>query len=384
MYLKNNGCLQSLIFVVFFVAQQILSFTYIGSVNLVSVYWITIFFCVFIFIGLKLPLMHSQFKKERTFTLIVLISMLLMLFKGESIGYVLQGILCFSYGFIGYVYVRTHQIKLQVFDVLLICLYIFFYTVYFSSKEMLTNQINEGDLFGFSSSNSIPISLNITLAIYYILYKYYRSKRLLPIVIFSLSNFMFIVWQGSRIGVLVALLYVIIILYDFIKEKVSSNLIFSFIIFMTFSISILYKYYNYISDYIDRNSMQVDTYESDIRTLARMSFFSGLDFSTILLGYPSSHMFVGLPRTFNAFLDFWNYYGILVMIIILIMLLRRFIFYKRYRLSILLFCPLLCYCMVESFLSNGLWSIVWYFMFYLNSNKYDVFYEYNQKKFLSY
>lgn len=383
MYLKNNGYLQSIIFVVFFVAQQILSFTY-AAVNLVSVYWITVFFCVFIFIGIKLPLMSSRFKKERTFTLIILISIVLMLFKGESIGYVLQGMVCFSYGFIGYVYVRTHQIKLQVFDVLLICLYIFFYTVYFSSKEMLTNHSNEGDLFGISSSNTISISLNITLAIYYILYKYYRSKRLLPIVIFSLSNFMFIVWQGSRIGVLVALLYIIIILYDFIKEKISSNLISSFIILMSFFVFLFYKYYNYIFDYIDRNSMQVDTYESDIRALARMSFFSNLDFSTILLGYPSSHMFVDLPRTFNTFLDFWNYYGIVVMIIIIIMILRRFISYKRFELSILLFCPLLCYCMVESFLSNGLWSIVWYFMFYLNNNNYDVIFECNQKKCLPY
>lgn len=367
MYLKNNVYLQSVIFVVFFVLQQIVAFTY-SSVSLVSVYWFTIFLIVFILIGYKLPLLSSKFKMERTFTLIILISMSSMLLKGESVGLLLQSIVCFSYGYIGYVFVRTHQIKLQIFDILLICLYIYFYNIYFSSKEILVNHSNEGDLFGISSSNSIAISLNIILAIYYILYKYYQSKRLLPIVIFSISNFIFIVWQGSRIGVFVALLYVIIILYDFIKKKVSLNIFFSSLILIIFLSFILLKYDSYILNYIDGNSMQVDAYETNIRALARKSFVNGLDFSSILLGYPSTHTFAGEKRTFNVFLDFWNYYGIVVMIIILIMILRRFFNYKKYELPILLFCPLLCYCLVESFLSNSLWSIVWYFMFFLKNH----------------
>ena len=116
--------------------------------------------------------------------------------------------------FIGFEYLLRHQINTVVFRICLIFMYIYFYFVYFSIIPDLFFRpgFDEDEVvFDLSSSNAIPMALNITLYVYFILNKFYGVEKKKEIVFFSIINLALAVIQQSRIGILVSIVMIIII-----------------------------------------------------------------------------------------------------------------------------------------------------------------------------
>ena len=73
-------------------------------------------------------------------------------------------------------------------------------------------------VFDLSSSNAIPMALNITLYVYFILNKFYGVEKKKEIVFFSIINLALAVIQQSRIGILLSIVILVLSFYEYSKK----------------------------------------------------------------------------------------------------------------------------------------------------------------------
>lgn len=369
MFLKNKSTYSGFIFIFFFVLQQIISFVSV-SYNFVSIYWLTITAIVFI-IGINLPLISKKYLEPFIFMLVCFFGALLTLINGNSFGDVLTKSVYSLFAFIGFVYLSEKRLDLRLFDILLISLFVFFYFTFFS-LDIIAGDTLYDNLFGHSSSNTIAISLNIVLFVYYILSKSYHENNKIRLLLFSIINLILIVIQNSRAGIIISFILLVLIVSDFFNKK-SKRFYISFLLVSLIASFMVYIYLDQLSDIIDIENMQgTKSLEEDIRGTAQQAFFDKMDFNSFLLGYPNGYEFTfGMTRTFNAFLDFWNRFGIIPFLYFLYLFLRRIIYHKNFSISLLYFIPLFVYSLVESLWGGTLWDILIYvFLFYSKENYY--------------
>jgi hypothetical protein len=172
---SDNYSRSSFLFLFLFIAPQIVSFTLL-SVNFVSIYWWTIFALIF-FCSFHLPLFKkNNYSPFLFFSIFFIFGLLSLTINYESFSDIFKIIFPFI-AFVGYTYASSNRINLHVFDFFIICLYVFFYFSFYSIITDLFYRPNfDPDIYGQSSTNTIPISLNVTLFFYYIFNRFYFSN----------------------------------------------------------------------------------------------------------------------------------------------------------------------------------------------------------------
>lgn len=362
--LKYKKLFPSFLFVFVFLAQQIYSF--VGEqFKLVSVYWLVII-AIIILTYIYLP---KRVKKEKLPTLFMLVGMvgaILSMMNGTGIGEICQKVFYCFMGYVGYLFVRSHNIQSIAFDVLMIILYLFFYKTYFS-LDFATRWNLDGDLYGHSSSNTIAISLNMALLMYYVL-KYKQPN--FRMFIFAITNLILIAIQGSRAGLLVSVILFVIISLRVIPRR---YFVIGFITLTTAIVYLIVKNFDIIIEVVDLDNMQgMSSYNDDIRSRVQQGFFSKMALENFLFGYPPNFNFNGdITRSFNAFLDFWGRYGIIAMFFLVIYLIKRILRYKLYKISIITYLPLLAYSFFESLWGGTLWDIFIYIVLFYTGDYVD-------------
>lgn len=345
------------LFVAVFIAQQVIALVW-GPFKLVSPYWIAVTLVAF-FIGFKLPIKKYLSTDAFRFAAICAICSILTILNGSTIGEVVVRIIYVAIAFFGFVMLNERRLDLIWIDFLLVILYVFYYNIYFS-KDIGTRLMCDGDLFGHSSSNTIAITLNIILWLYYLLARFFQEKKNIRLIFFSVLNLVLIVIQGSRAGIIVALLLLLLIIVDAVdlKNRWSKLLLFSLVFGGT--AFLVFRFMPVLEEVVDVANMQgFGSYEENIRSEALSSFFRKMDFLHCLVGYNNNHEFVsGITRTFNAFVDFWKTFGLLPMIFLLVGIIRRVKNRSTYMLSLLSITPILFYSFVESLWGGTLWDII--------------------------
>jgi hypothetical protein len=202
---------------------------------------------------------------------------------------------------------------------------------------------------------------------YFILNKFYSELNHKKIFVFSIINFILILIQQSRVGIIVSLFLLFLVLFDYNKKKI-------FIILSVITsilISLIGFYFDEIVLFLDvvGNINGLEALDEDIRGEAQKSFFDNMTLKNIFFGYSQNHVFaVGVDGeilyTYNVFLDIWNRYGFLQFIIVLLVLLIRFGRFRLYHFPIYYFIPFIFYSFVESLFFPNFWDSLIYLLIF--------------------
>lgn len=272
--------------------------------------------------------------------------------------------------FLGFTLIFKKKLNLKYFDYVLLILYLYFYLVYFSILPDLFFRpgFDEDEaVFDNASSNAIPIALNMVLYSYFILNKFYSELNHKKIILFSIINIILILIQQSRVGIIVSLLLLFLVLFDYNKKY------FFLILSATTSIliSLIGIYFDEILLFLDvvGNINGLEALDEDIRGEAQKSFFDNMTLKHIFFGYPQNHVFaVGIDGeilyTYNVFLDIWNRYGFLQFIIVVLVLLIRVGWFRLYHFPIYYFIPFIIYSFVESLFFPNFWDSLIYLLIF--------------------
>jgi len=364
---KNQLLINSVIFISLFVLQQIIAFVW-ASFNLVSIYWnVIIVFTFFVFN--KLNVDRSNYYCPILFFVVSVFGALLSHFIGNSLGQCIIKVFYAFLGFVGFLYLDNNKVNTRYFSYLLILLYVFFYFAFYRYDISFRADMNQ-NLFGHSSSNTIAISLNIVLFVYYIIEKSYSGRTNILLIIHSLINLFLIGIQDSRMGIAVAALLLVLIISDYLGNSAIWR---SMSMILVFSVSyfLFDYYYSFLVEHTDIvNIHGYSSYVEDVRSFALTSFFSNMSWAHFFLGYPNNHEFVyGISRTFNAFIDFWSRYGFFPFLLFIYFFIRRVLGYSKNRLQLYVFLPLLLYSSCETLWGGTLWDILMYLFLFYNPKK---------------
>lgn len=273
----------------------------------------------------------------------------------------------------GFVFLRKNKFNLSYFNVVLIFFYVYFYFVYYSILPDLFYRpgFDEDEVvFDNSSSNAIPMALNMILYIYLILNKYFGENRQRIIYIFSAVNLVLALIQQSRAGILIAVLLLGLALYEYkphIVKKMYPVLV---------TLGIFLALYNYDKFLILAEVLTGDkglmALSADIRGRAQSYFLMNLDVHSFFFGYPVDTIFAvsgngnaELNYTYNVLLDVWNRYGFFQFIILLIVLIQRIKNYKKYFFPLYFFIPFIVYSLVESIFFPNFWDCFIYLLIFI-------------------
>jgi hypothetical protein len=336
--------------------------------------FISVFHFIMPFLFFVLALKNISFFFNKKFILPLLFSMSFLIFGIINL-IAHQEISIFNLiapivAFMGFCFIYQNKIDLRIFDFFLVLMYVFFYCVYFSVIPDLFFRpgFDEDEVvFDNSSSNAIPMALNMTLYAYMILNKFYLESNNKKIFIFSIINLAFVIIQQSRAGLVVSILLVLIALFNYDKKKMLKVLVrLSLIV-----ISIIVYYYNEIINFIDivGSLNAIDALNEDIRGEAQRSFFKNLDLSRIIFGYDKNFVYAveksgDILYTFNVFLDMWNKYSLFQFVFFFVVILFRIINHSKFYFSLYFFIPFFVYSMVESIFFPNFWDCIIYILLF--------------------
>ncbi len=267
-------------------------------------------------------------------------------------------------GLYGYYYINSKRIRLIVFDALMIGLYIFYMYSYFFKLDGVffrTQLDNEGNVFGLSSSNAIPIILINALYIYQVVaYLQNESKNGL-FLLYSTINLFFIFVQQSRSGIIIGSVFFIYNLYiigrDY-KSKIIKTLPWIVTGIMIF---FFVKYGAKLTDYTDQLGPGGFSY-SENRGIQVFIFYEMMDLEAFLLGYPPGTIFGNETYVFNTFLNQWNIYTLLGFCTTVFLLINRFVYHKKYFFPWYFLIPFLLYSFSEPRYLPNYWDFFIYLM----------------------
>ena len=270
--------------------------------------------------------------------------------------------------YLGYCFFLKEKINLKIFSYFLIAMYVFYYWEYYSILPDLFFRPEfdeDAEVFDMSSSNTIPISLNITLYAYIICDRFYENSSKNKILFFAIINFVLIVIQQSRAGLIISMILLAISMYHFSRKGL---IIFSSFI-STCIVYFLYAYKELIQTYFEViGDLDVEALEEDIRGEAQSEFFRNMSIKEIVFGH-SKKLYAGdaikpITYTYNIFLDMWDKYGITILIIIAFIFLLRVIYFNKFEFPLYYFIPFLIYSLVESIFFPNFWDCIIYLLIF--------------------
>lgn len=357
MYLSHNKLVLGAVFVLLFVVQQIIEFVW-SAFNFVTPYWLLYTLLIIIY-AINTSKEWSTMKLPLLFFIVSSLGAILSFLNGSSIGIIITRVFFSFTGLLGLSYIIHNKIDLKIFIYLFMGLYLYFFLSYFILDSLSQKDLNE-DLFGHSSSNAIPMSLNIVWLLYFVISKNYKSPTIIWLYVFAVMNLVFIVIQGSRAGIVVAAINLLVLLISTVKNK-----FWLFIFVVVSAYFLIVKNIDLLEDLIELDNMRgMSSYEEDVRSISQKAFFSNMTLSNFLFGYSPKNIFGGLDRSFNSFLDFWRGYGFLAFSFLAILLIKRIRYNKRYTVSIVLYSSLAFYSLFEFLWGGTLWDIVIYIVLF--------------------
>lgn len=369
----------TLVFLYLFVFQQIYSFVWFPT-SIREQYWQAIY-VIMLLLSFFLIIRSKKEDEALRFLVVCVVFSLITFLGGKKIGQILVTAMSAVWGMGGYLYLKRYKVVPNVFAVFLVFLYVFFYLVYFKFRELNVALENEAFLFGHSSSNAISIALNFVLWVYYFVDYISGSKNIKIIFIFSIINLILVFIQASRMGLVVAIVMFFLVYFTLSRKSESKLPKYIFYIVIIFALYNLPSYLGFLMDYAEVTFLGLD-FKDEPRIRALDSFFNKMDLSSALFGYGES-VFDEYTRVYNSFLDFWNRYGLVPFIMLLIMTFKRIIYRNKYSASIIVFVPLLLNSMTETVFGGTLWDFcLFLFLFYgyneINSQK--VIFQRNHKR----
>ena len=274
-------------------------------------------------------------------------------------------------------YIGKINFKFIVLDFTLIFLYVFYYKVYFNKlPDLFIHPLGfDENLFLLSSSNSIAISLNLILYIYVILsFLFHKGPNTYKkLLLYSIINIILIVIQQSRAGIFIAVLMFLIVLYEYsriiqISKRVKYILLF---VISAALISFSYMYISIIENYLEvvGNVNGLSAYDEDIRSAAAKTFFDNMDLYRFIIGYPAGYIYgtTELKYTYNTFLDVWNNYTIVAFVVLIVVVVRRCLHFKKYFFPVYFILPFLIYSMGEPRFLPNYWDFSIYLLLFKKS-----------------
>lgn len=356
----------SLFYIYFFVLQEFWNYS-VDALNIHKIYWIIILALLSIFSFSILSNKYHSYKLPYWYTAVLIIGALASVENGNSVGFCLLRALFPIISLANLVFITRNRINLRLFELLLIGIYIYYYFSYFLGLQSVANKdLYDGDVFGTSSSNTIPICLNCILFLYFILNKYYSEKNQLRILLLSIFNLVLIVIQESRAGIIVGLLITVMILYDMYSYKKSfkkSYFIMAVIVIMFIGV---WSYYTTIIDYFANIGLESGSMDDSVRKYAQLQFVHNMDIKTFFLGYGKGQLFEDLDRTFNSYLDLWNRYGFFSFCFFVLLFIRRFLLRKSFSIPFIYFTPIMVYALVETLFAGTMWDMFFIYMLFLS------------------
>lgn len=276
----------------------------------------------------------------------------------------------------GYHYIDNNRINLNVFDILIPSLYLFFYYTYYLQLPSLFYRVggdfDDGDWFGTSSSNAIPIVLINILYIYEVLSylqkeSIHRRNRLF---LFSTINLVLILIQQSRVGIVMAALF---FLWNLFNWSYYSKNKFAKIAPVLFFIFVLYIFNQYASIIFDVSEsvgdVSSEAYKEDVRSQALNSFYENMGMKEFLFGYPNETEYAyNIKYTYNLFADHWDKYTIIGLFVLSFIFVKRIIAYKKYYFPLYYLFPFLLYGYVEPRYLPEYWDFFIYLMLFKKLN----------------
>lgn len=360
---NKSAILTTVVAFFLFVLQQVIDFTS-NTFRLVDLYWIFIVILVLL-IGNKLQYSEHRYKSAFYFMMICVGCSFFTIINGSSIGECVSKAFMSFMGFITFVYIDKKEIDYKTYLILYTLLYVFSYFSYFSFDEFTRRRLDP-DLFGHSSSNTIAMYLNVALWFLYVIQIEKKIRKPLLLAAYSILNVYLILLQGSRAGLLVAVILCILILSDFVTErfnvKTAKMKVVSYTLFSMILVYYVFNNMNVIEEFVDVREFQgVSSYEEDARGIAMGAFFSQLNIKTAIFGMPDTTLLLGgLNRTFNAFIDFWRRFGILPFVVLMYLVYCRIKNFKQYSVPLVALLPILFYSLFESLWGGTLWDMLIY------------------------
>jgi hypothetical protein len=367
MFSKGNQYSNGAIFALLFILPQVIVYT-ISTYNITNPFWFLYLFIVISISALRKRQWDRKMHYPQMLFLCICVGIFLSTLVGIPIGGVISRLTMASIAVMGYLYYSHNKMNPSVFILFIPALYLYFYALYFRYDDAYREFV-DSDLFGKSSSNAIPIILNCVWLYYFIINEVNYSKKwhYWVLMLFAIINLYLIIVQGSRAGIAVAAIDILLVLSKLTRF---SNL---FFLILLLGLVFAFGRYGYLlSDIMDVNRMQGwRSLEENTRGTAQAAFFDNMTFESFLLGYSPNSAFGNETRTFNAFLDFWSKYGLFPTIILLFFFIKRFLKRKHYRLSLICFTPLLFYSLVESIWGGAFWDILIYILLFDTKNRND-------------
>lgn len=266
--------------------------------------------------------------------------------------------------YIGFVYVNKKSLSPIPFQLLMVFNYVYFYIIYYSLNPvnlLLPEHEFNVEAFTNTSSNLIPVILIINLYIFDILnVAKFKSSQNKFILIFAIINVALILLQRSRAGIVVSIIFLFIKLFKSYR-RISY-------LFILLVLSLAYQYFPLISAYSEAaGSLDADSYSVDVRKENVDIFFDKMvTLKDIIFGYGVKFEFMTSAVTQNLAITIWNYYGILALILVGILILTRFI-NKKY-IPISYYSVFILYSFFEGFFLSNYWDFAIYTLFFFNMN----------------
>lgn len=276
-------------------------------------------------------------------------------------------VICPFFAYIGYHFFLKNNINTRIFDIGLIGLYIFYIIVYYSVIPDLWFRPafdEDGVVFDISSSNAIPISLNVFLYAFMLIDICASNSRKTSILIYSVFNLILCVIQQSRAGILVAL-----IIFSLAAFRISIRFILIGAILLTF---VVLQNLELITGFIELigDLKGIESFEKDPRGDAQSYFLKNLDSNSFMWGYGKKRFGESdFVYTYNIFLDVWNRYGFIQFLILIFIFVLRFIKYKYYTIPLIFFLPFFVYSFVESIFLPNYWDGIVYILLFHRKSK---------------
>lgn len=352
----------SIFFIFFFVLQQVYSFVGLSE-NINERYW-QIIYIVLLFLGIQqFPQMNNN-RMAFTFMICSALGTICTIINGRPIGMIVLFFVYAVAGYAGYSYLKKHKVQANYVGISLLLLYIIFYLVYFQFRELNVELAEEGDLFGHSSSNTIAISLNFVLWVYFFIDYTQDSKNILWVFILSIVNLILCFIQASRMGLAASFVMFLVVYYTLAKHTKSKWPKYLFYLVVILALTQVPKFAGFIEDYSVASNIAGFEYSEEVRARSIKLFFNNMDLSHALFGYGDDSIFQN-GRTFNSALDFWDRYGLFPFLFLIVLFIKRIINWRSYSVSLYVFVPILLYSFSETIFGGTLWDFFLYlFLFY--------------------
>lgn len=269
--------------------------------------------------------------------------------------------------YFGYVFTIEYKLSSKLFNILMIGNYIYFYNAFYS-KNAFGLFVDESELivdfFVNTSENLIPTVLIFNLFIYDVLnFVKFNKSNDKYILVFAFINFVLILVQRGRAGVIVSLVFLLIKLFDYNRK-----LFWSFFALIPIFITIVYsKIMLYIE--LAGGVSESSGYIEDVRGQAMQLFFSNMTtVKTFFFGYGKDIIKIAPTSAQALFLNIWNYQGLVFLLIVISLFLKRIIYRNKRMVPVVCFIPFFIYSLFEGFFLPGYWDFVIYLILFYKTN----------------